>query len=98
MVITSNESIGATKTTQTLANGTVVEMDAINSVKIIQDAKGGWRVSEVKVYDSDPDRAAELAVRTAEYAQRQLAKSILNMTPEEISRAVAKSANGKTAA
>lgn len=56
---------------------TETEFASLHSVELTNTAKRGWEVSTVKVYDNNPDRAAERAVQVAKYAESLLAESKL---------------------
>lgn len=48
------------------------EFDSKHSVKLVNTAKDGLRLSEVKVYANDPMEAAIIAISTAREAMRML--------------------------
>lgn len=63
-----------TRITETALDGQI-EWASVNSVELTNTVKDGLRVSSVKVYDSDPVRAAERAVECYIHAAALVAKA-----------------------
>ena len=64
-----------TKTTL-MSDGRIEEFEAKHSVELINTVKDGWRVSMVKIYHTDPETAATIAISTAYRAEIELRKML----------------------